>query len=159
MIGWLRSLFTRLSGAKPAAKASEPEIWNFLLKGDRKEIGAINDALERAAGAGEIPEAAFRAVQIALDELLTNALSYGQVSVQSPAKVDIILNNKSIRAVLTYQDVNFNPFTETEHPSLHASIADREIGGLGVHLVKEMMDECVHAYKDGHNVLSVTKHF
>lgn len=159
MISWLRSLFARLSGAKPTATASEPEIWNFLLKGDRKEIGAINDALERAAGAGEIPEAAFRAVQIALDELLTNALSYGQVSVQSPAKVDIILDNKSIRAVLKYKDVNFNPFTETEHPALNASIADRDIGGLGVHLVKEMMDECVHAYEDGHNVLSVTKRF
>ena len=45
MVGWLRALFARMfGGAGP-----EPDVWHFQIKGDRKEIGALNDALERAA--------------------------------------------------------------------------------------------------------------
>jgi serine/threonine-protein kinase RsbW len=157
MLAALKSWFPRLFGAKVAEL--EPEIWNFVLKGDKKEIGAINEALERAAGAGGVPEAAFRQMQIALDELLTNAVSYGQVSPQTPAKVDVIIATTTLRAVIRYKDINFNPFTQSARPDIDASVSERDIGGLGVHLVKEMMDEYAHNYEDGHNVLVVGKKF
>jgi serine/threonine-protein kinase RsbW len=153
----IKALLARVFGASSAE--TEPEIWNFVLKGDRKEIGAINEALERAAEAGGVPENAFRQMQIALDELLTNALSYGEVSPQTPARIDVIVSRNSVRSVLRYKDINFNPFTESVRPNLDASIADRDIGGLGVHLVKEMMDEYAHKYEDGHNVLVIGKKF
>jgi anti-sigma regulatory factor (Ser/Thr protein kinase) len=158
MFSAIQSFFAKLFGAK-SGTAAEPEIWNFILKGDRREIGAINEALERAAGAGGVPEAAFRQMQVALDELLTNAVSYGEVSPQTPAKVDILVSIDSVRAVLRYKDINFNPFTQSARPDLDANIKDREIGGLGVHLVKEMMDEYGHQYDDGHNIIVVGKKF
>jgi anti-sigma regulatory factor (Ser/Thr protein kinase) len=158
MFSAIQAFFAKLFGLQPKPVA-EPEIWNFILKGDRREIGAINEALERAAGAGGVPETAFRQMQVALDELLTNAVSYGQVSAQTPAKVDILVSPDSVRAVLRYKDINFNPFTQSERPDLDASIKDREIGGLGVHLVKEMMDEYGHQYDDGYNIVVVGKNF
>jgi serine/threonine-protein kinase RsbW len=158
MFAAIQSFFAKLFGAKPRV-AAEPEIWNFVLKGDRREIGAINEALERAAGAGGVPESAFRQLQVALDELLTNAVSYGEVNPQTPAKVDILISENSVRAVLRYKDVDFNPFTDSARPDLNASIADRDIGGLGVHLVKEMMDEYGHQYDDGHNIIVIGKNF
>jgi anti-sigma regulatory factor (Ser/Thr protein kinase) len=157
MFAALKNLIAKLFGAK--TEVAEPEVWNFVLKGDRKEIGAINEALERAAAAGGVPESAFRQMQVALDELLTNAISYGQVNAQTPAKVDVIVAANSVRSVIRYKDINFNPFTQSVRPDIDASVADRDIGGLGVHLVKEMMDEYAHQYEDGYNVLVVGKRF
>ena len=157
MLAALKNWFSGIFG--PKQPEAEPEVWNFVLKGERKEIGAINDALERAAAAGGVPESAFRQMQVALDELLTNAVSYGQVNAQSPAKVDVIVSTNSVRSVIRSKDVNFNPFTQSETPDLDACIADREIGGLGVHLVKEMMDEYAQQYEDGYNIIVVGKNF
>jgi serine/threonine-protein kinase RsbW len=157
MLDALKTWFAGIFGPKPPEV--EPEVWNFVLKGERKEIGTINEALERAAAAGGVPESAFRQMQVALDELLTNAVSYGEVSPKTPAKVDVIVSPKSVRAVIRYKDINFNPFTESARPDLDAGVADRDIGGLGVHLVKEMMDEFAHQYEDGYNVIVVGKNF
>ncbi len=63
MLGWLRGVFAKWFGGS----SHEPEVWHFQIKGDRKEIGALNDALERAAAAGSVPDGAMRAVQVALD--------------------------------------------------------------------------------------------
>lgn len=154
MIGWLRGLFAKMfGGAGP-----EPDVWHFQIKGDRKEIGALNDALERAAAGGSVPEAPMRAIQVALDELLTNCISYAPISAASPAKVDIIIERKALRATITYKDKEFNPL-ERATPDTDQSIAERDIGGLGIHLVKEMMDEFTHRYEDGHNILTIGKRY
>jgi serine/threonine-protein kinase RsbW len=157
MLQRIRTFFASLFNRSGAS--TEPEIWNFVLRGERREIGAINEALERAAGAGGVPEPAIRKLQIALDELLTNALSYAKVSPQTPAKVDIVIDQRAVRALLRYQGVNFNPFSDTAAPDLNADVADRPIGGLGVHLVKELMDECTHQFEDDHNILVIGKRF
>lgn len=155
MLTALKNWFLGLFGkGQPEA---EPQIWNFVLKGDRREIGGINEAIERAAGAGNVPEDALRKLQIALDELLTNALSYATVSAQTPAKVDIVIDSRSVRALIRYQGVNFNPFEDSGAPDVNAGVSDRPIGGLGLFLVKELMDEYTHRFEDQHNIVVIGK--
>lgn len=156
MLSWLRGVFAKWFGS--TTTTHEPEVWHFQIKGDRKEIGALNDALERAAAAGNVPEGAMRAVQVALDELLTNCISYAPISAAAPARVDVILERKALRATISYKDKLFNPL-ERATPDTEASIEERDIGGLGIHLVKEMMDEFTHRYEDGHNILSIGKRY
>lgn len=154
MLSWLRGVFANWFGGT----VHEPEVWHFQIKGDRKEIGALNDALERAAAAGNVPEGAMRAVQVALDELLTNCISYAPISAAAPTRVDVILERKALRATISYKDKMFNPL-ERATPDTEASIEERDIGGLGIHLVKEMMDEFTHRYEEGHNILSIGKRY
>lgn len=152
MLDWIKNLLGNLFGGTKF----QPQEWHFLIKGERKEIGALNDALERAAASGEVPDAALRAVQVALDELLTNCISYAPVSASNPVKVDVTLDRRHVQAVISYADQMFNPL-ERAQPDLDASIADREIGGLGIHLVKEMMDQFTHHYEEGRNILTIIK--
>jgi anti-sigma regulatory factor (Ser/Thr protein kinase) len=58
--------------------------------------------------------------------------------------------------VLTVRDdgAAFDPLA-LESPKLDADIADREIGGLGVLLVKRVADSCRYSRVDGHNVLEI----
>lgn len=151
---WLKRLFSR----KVAMAEPEPQIWNFRIKGGRAEIGAVNDALERAAMAGDVPELAMRAMQVALDELLTNAIMHGSVSLNDPMQVDLIIGKSVLRAVIVHAGPAFDP-TEVAAPDLDSSLPDREIGGLGIHLVRSMMDEFSYEHSEGRNVLKLGKNF
>ena len=151
---WLKRLFSRRS----AAPEAQPQVWNFRIKGGRAEIGAVNDALERAAMAGEVPEMAMRAMQVALDELLTNAIMHGKVTLNDPMQVDLIVAKSALRAVISHAGPAFDP-TEVAAPDLEGSLPDREIGGLGIHLVRSMMDEFSYEHVDGRNILKLGKNF
>ena len=151
---WLKRLFSR----RNAAPEAQPQVWNFRIKGGRAEIGAVNDALERAAMAGEVPELAMRAMQVALDELLTNAIMHGKVTLNDPMQVDLIVAKSALRAVISHAGPAFDP-TEVAAPDLEGSLPDREIGGLGIHLVRSMMDEFSYEHVDGRNILKLGKNF
>ena len=151
---WLKRLFSRRSVTPEA----QPQVWNFRIKGGRAEIGAVNDALERAAMAGEVPEMAMRAMQVALDELLTNAIMHGKVSLNDPMQVDLIVARSALRAVISHAGPAFDP-TEVEAPDLEGGLQEREIGGLGIHLVRSMMDEFSYEHVDGRNIIKLGKNF
>lgn len=151
---WLKRLFSR----RDATPEAQPQIWNFRIKGGRSEIGAVNDALERAAMAGDVPETAMRAMQVALDELLTNAIMHGKVSLNDPMQVDLIVAKTVLRAVISHAGPAFNP-TEVAAPDLDGGLEDREIGGLGIHLVRSMMDEFEYEHVDGRNIIKLGKNF
>ncbi len=151
---WLKRLFSRRS----ATPEAQPQVWNFRSKGGRAEIGAVNDALERAAMAGEVPEMAMRAMQVALDELLTNAIMHGKVTLNDPMQVDLIVAKSALRAVISHAGTAFDP-TEVAAPDLEGSLPDREIGGLGIHLVRSMMDEFSYQHVDGRNIVKLGKNF
>ena len=148
--GWLLKLLGR---GEP-----EPDIWLFQIRDQRREIGAINDALERAAAAGDVPEAPMRAMQVALDELLTNAISYGESTADNPVRVQLILSRSALRAVINQPGPEFDP-TMLAAPDTEGALQDREIGGLGIHLVRNMMDEFQYRYEQGTNVVSIGKKY
>ena len=61
-----------------------------------------------------------------------------------------------ICATLTDSGTPFNPLQQRE-ADLDVSLEERQIGGLGIHLIKEIMDEVEYAYEDGRNVLWMKK--
>lgn len=151
---WLKRWF----GRPKAQPEAEPQVWNFRIKGGRAEIGAVNDALERAAMAGEVPELAMRAMQVALDELLTNAITHGNVSLSDPLQVDLIVGTDTLRAVVSHAGKFFDP-TQVAAPDTAGGLHEREIGGLGLHLVRSMMDEFTYEHANGRNILKLGKKF
>jgi serine/threonine-protein kinase RsbW len=151
---WLTRWFARPK-AQPEA---EPQVWNFRIKGGRAEIGAVNDALERAAMAGDVPELAMRAMQVALDELLTNAITHGNVTLSDPMQVDLIVGSNTLRAVVSHAGKYFDP-TQVAAPDTTMDLHDRQIGGLGLHLVRSMMDEFSYEHVNGRNILKLGKKF
>jgi serine/threonine-protein kinase RsbW len=148
----IKSWFQGLVGKK-----LEVHVWQFRVKKSRAEIGALNEKLERYCFAVDVPEPALRTLQMSLDELLTNAICYGGVTDANPATVLVRAENQTLSAKLIYPDNDFNPFTDSQRPDLDASIADRHVGGLGVHLVKTMMDNVQYQHHDGLSTILISK--
>jgi sigma-B regulation protein RsbU (phosphoserine phosphatase) len=86
---------------------------------------------------------------------LTNIVSYAFPEA-GEHEIDVIAEHMEERLKITITDdgVPFNPFQE-EKPELTSSLKERQIGGLGIHLVRNLMDEC--SYKRGidKNVVTV----
>lgn len=99
-----------------------------------------------------LPELEF-SLRLVVEELVSNIVNY---STSDRITVDITREETLLRLVLCDQGIPFNPL-EKEAPDVTLSAEEREIGGLGIFLVREMMDRVAYAYVDGMNKLTIEK--
>ena len=97
-------------------------------------------------------------VCMAFDELLANIISYGYVDrARHEIGIKVSLLHNAVVVVITDDAQPFNPFTR-EEPDTELSIEERGIGGLGLHLVKNVMDETYYKRHIDKNVITLVKH-
>ena len=120
-------------------------------------VGEVNAAFAAFAEAHALPEDVRRSVNVALDELLANALSHGQ-SGRDPCSVtvEVELDDKRVTVILTDDGTAFDPFGR-DAPDTTLSVDERPIGGLGLHLVGQLMDKVSYQRRGGHNVVVLVK--
>lgn len=122
-----------------------------------KELAPAMEALRAFSSECSLDDAASQAAELVLDELLSNIIRYGQVEPDSQPivlELDVVADWLQIR--ITDSGIPFNPFDRAP-PDLDASLEDRQVGGLGIHLVKHFMDEYDYSYRDQHNVVTLKK--
>lgn len=105
------------------------------------EIHRVVKAVEEFSDLHQLPVRSCHSLILALDELLTNTISYTDDSVALQIKLRIELHGQRLMAVIEDNGPEFNPLNDTSEPDLEAFLDDRAIGGLGVHLVKTLMSE------------------
>ncbi len=111
-----------------------------------EEIVRLADAVDEVLA--ERPDLAF-ATNLCLEELIANIIQHGLRGADDRfIQVRINSSEEWLEIILKDDAPQFDPFAEAPLPDLEASIDDRPIGGLGVHMVKTMMDD-VRADYDG----------
>lgn len=97
-------------------------------------------------------------IDIAIDELFSNIAHYAYNPEVGPATVRVEVQQDPLAVIVTFIDngVPYDPLKK-ENPDITLSAEDREIGGLGIYMVKKSMDEISYEYKDGQNILSIKK--
>ena len=97
-------------------------------------------------------------IDIAIDELFSNIAQYAYSPDVGPATVQVETAEDPMAVIITFIDngVPYNPL-EQEDPDTTLSVEDRKIGGLGIFLVKQTMDDVIYEYKDGKNILKIRK--
>lgn len=97
-------------------------------------------------------------ITIAIDELFGNIARYAYFPEIGQATVRFDVENNPLAVIITFIDngIPFNPLDRAE-PDTHASAEDRQIGGLGIYLVKKTMNLVEYEYKDGQNILKIKK--
>ena len=93
---------------------------------------------------------------LALEEAATNVIMYAYPEGETgTAELTLDLTDGQLRATLSDSGTPFNPL-EQQEANLDVSLEERQIGGLGIHLIKEIMKDLEYAYNDGKNVLTMT---
>lgn len=98
-------------------------------------------------------------IDIAIDELFGNIAHYAYNPEVGPATVRVDVLQEPLSVVVTFIDngVAYDPLAK-EDPDVALSAEEREIGGLGIYMVKKSMDEISYEYKEGQNILRIKKH-
>ena len=93
---------------------------------------------------------------IALEEAFVNVASYAYP--QSDGKVDLRIEYDSdcVQLILSDEGLPFNPL-ERDEPDITLNAEERKIGGLGIFMIKKIMDEVSYSYSDGKNILTMKK--
>ena len=130
------------------------------LKNDVTELERVAMGLEQFGAEAGLSDEVVGELNLCLEEILTNIMFYGLEEGRDPDSLAILLELEVADAALTVrvQD-NGKPFNPLEagEPDTDVPIEEREIGGLGIHLVRELMEELLYARDGDHNVLTMKK--
>lgn len=129
----------------------------IALANDLREIAGVAARIDAFCAGRDIPAEVAYAVNLALEELLSNTIAYGYDDEQ-PHRIEVILRLEGGALVVIVVDDGraFDP-TKTPEPGPAASLEDDELGGLGLLLVNRMMDRVEYQRRAGCNVTVLTK--
>ena len=121
-------------------------------------IEAVTDFVNEQLEALDCPIKAQMQIDIAIDELFGNIAHYAYNPEIGKATVRVEVIEDPLAVVITFIDkgVPYDPLAKAD-PNTTLSAEEREIGGLGIFMVKKTMDEITYEYKDGQNILAIKK--
>lgn len=124
---------------------------------DLKEIERLNRIVRQFGDLHEVPGRTLYAVNLALDEIVTNIVLHGFEDASGQfLEVRIVVVEGNLTAEVEDGGRAFNPL-DAPTPNLEAPLDERALGGLGVHLVKSLMDKVEYRRDGAKNVLTVRK--
>ena len=130
----------------------------LILKNHLSELARIAEEIEAHGRACDWPAKWILNINLSLDELITNIVSYGYRDAdEHEIRVTLTEQDRSIVVVVEDDAVAFDPFTSAPAPDLEASVEERRIGGLGVYFVKTLMDEVAYERVDGVNRITLVQ--
>ncbi len=121
------------------------------------ELDRLAEELTAFGHAQRLPEPVSQALHLALDEIVTNIISYGyddQADHQISLRLSLV--GGEVTAEVEDDARPFNPL-EAPPPDLTAPLEERSEGGLGIHLARTVMDRLEYRRQNGKNYLVMRK--
>ncbi len=130
---------------------------DIALKNDLSEIARLSEFVEEFAASNQLPQSMVFQVNLALEELVTNVISYAyRDGGNHQIAVRLNLDEGQLRAEVVDDGIPFNPL-EAPPPDLTIPLEQRPIGGLGIHLVRNLFDTLDYKRQDNRNHLTMLK--
>ena len=106
----------------------------------------------------ECPEKTRIQVDIAVEEIFVNIAHYAYNPEVGKATIRVEISEKPLTISLTFMDSGkpYDPLSRKD-PDVSLSSEQRQIGGLGIYMVKKSMDEIQYSYRNGTNMLTLKK--
>ncbi len=97
-------------------------------------------------------------IDIAVEEVFVNIAQYAYDPNVGPATISVETSSNPLKVKLTFMDkgMPYNPLAKDD-PDVTQSADERPIGGLGIYMVKNIMDDVEYEYKDGQNIFTIAK--
>jgi serine/threonine-protein kinase RsbW len=131
---------------------------SWQLPGDPEQLPTAQGYLQSFWEEADLPVALGFTFELALEEVFLNVALHGADGSRLPTvTLDLSADANAVEMVVSDDARPFDPLSLAT-PDTNAALEDRAIGGLGVHLVRQMMDSVSYTHEAGHNRLRMTKH-
>ncbi|MGD2270108.1 MAG: ATP-binding protein [Desulfobacterales bacterium] len=127
----------------------------LMLKNDISEIKKITDFLCKVCEENDICNKILCDATLAIEEIFANIVHYAyEDKNEHLVKISIKIGDDNLTLEIIDDGKPFNPL-EAPSPDTHAPFEEREVGGLGIHLVRNITDELEYTRVKGKNVLKM----
>lgn len=122
------------------------------------EIRRLGEICDELAQKNSLSLKTANAIGLSLDEVITNIISYGydDDGGSHTITVNFFISDGLFKAVVSDDGRQFDPLGQPE-TDLSIPLEDKNIGGLGLHLVRSLMDHIEYNYEKGRNILTLIK--
>lgn len=139
-------------------KKPEDSLIERVFPADIDSFGTANAFVEDEMAKAEVPMNIAMQVLTAFEEIFVNVARYAYPNRLGNVTVAVSIIENTIAVTLKDSGIPFDPLSK-EDPDITLSAEDREIGGLGILMVKKIMDDVTYAYRNGMNVLTMIKSY
>lgn len=134
----------------------------LTIPATKENLEKVTEFVEGELEAIECPIKTTMQILVAVEEIYINIASYAYAPKEGTATITFDVKDaaEGKEAEIGFYDkgIPFNPL-EKEDPDVNKKAEDRSVGGLGIFMVKNTMDEFTYEYKDGKNTVKIVKNF
>jgi anti-sigma regulatory factor (Ser/Thr protein kinase) len=129
----------------------------IILQNDLAELDRLNELVAEFGGEHGFTVEEEYAIYLCLEELFSNVVNYAwPEGGEHQVEVRLMVDDESLKIQLEDDGIPFNP-TEYPEPDTSKPAHERQIGGLGIHLVRQNADQLWYQRQDNKNVLILKK--
>ena len=128
------------------------EHFSLVMRNDIQQIPTLAEWIDTLG----LPEQLSMPINLALEETVTNVMLYAYPGKSGQVLVEAEKSPEQVIFTITDSGVPFDP-TKQKEADITLSVEERAIGGLGIHLVRQLMDDIRYERKDNKNILTLTK--
>ncbi|MBQ9061393.1 MAG: SpoIIE family protein phosphatase [Eubacterium sp.] len=134
------------------------DMKEFTVRAEVEKLAEVNDFVSQTLEAYDCPMKVLMQISLAVEEIFVNIANYAYAADGGNATIRAGIEKDTNMAVITFVDRGrpYDP-TAKEDPDVTLSADEREIGGLGIYMVKKTMDDVSYSYTNGCNVLTLKK--
>ncbi len=130
----------------------------LVIEASDKNLDKVLAFVDERLDALNCPAKAKIQINIAVEELFVNIAHYAYDSAVGAAEIWVSVKNDPLTAEITFIDDGkpYDPLAKSD-PDVTLSAEERQIGGLGIYMVKKSMDDVQYRYERGRNILTIQK--
>lgn len=129
-----------------------------IYKNKRSELEMLCQDISTFGSEFLISEKDLFTLHLVIEEIFVNIVDYGfDDRKEHPIEVELSFSDGVTIIIITDSGKPFNPLTDVQAPNLGTPLATRQTGGLGIHFMKQMMDQIDYQRMDNQNILIMSK--
>ena len=132
------------------------QVFEKTIGSENAEIPAVLALLEAAMHAHGFRTDDILDTQLAVEEVITNTIVHGYKKAGGQITISCRINPSHLEVRIQDSAPRFDPLS-IPNPKLDGAVEERKIGGLGVYLVRQVMDDVSYHYENGKNILVLIK--
>lgn len=151
-------LCTEYRGTNKKNNTKEAKTDMLTIDAVTDNLQAVTDFVNSRLEKFNCPPKALMQIDLAVEEIFVNIASYAYDNGTGKASVSVEMSEEPAAILITFSDSGkpYNPLEKAD-PDITLSADEREIGGFGIFMTKKAMDDVSYEYKNGHNILILTK--